>query len=439
MALCLLPIQLFSSKVILSDVKKFNIDKVFLYKHKKFFTNVCRSKWVFLNACIEEYVIECKASNINISVVDLKPDGELYIYEIPDHEISLEFKKATIIPSNYFILTNDDRNDYIANIKTKSVFTYFYKIYREKYDVLMKNGNPIGNQWSFDKSNQGVPKNKISDTKIYKPKITNWDKWVENSRRDKKADYFYNTDALIPYATTRKEAISALMNFAKTRLNYFGDYQDFYDMDNWQVNHSVISMYLNVGLLTPKSVIKYVIKYSTHHKIKINSLEGFIRQLFWRDYMYLIYYRKLKINNFFNNKKKLSISVWKGNTGILPVDHAIKLSMTTGYLHHIGRLMILGSYFLMSQIHPNHVFNWFNVMFIDAYDWVMWGNVYSMSQFADGGMYTSRPYFSSSKYLLKMTNFPKHEWCVKWDELFNSFLISKKNKLKTLYLVSRWV
>lgn len=434
--LCLLPIQLFSPKILLPDIKKYNIDKVILYKHKKFFTSVCRSKWVFLNACIEEYIIECKVNKVDVSVVDVKPAGNLYIYDIPDHDISAEFKTAIVLQTSYFILTNDDRDEYIANIKVKSIFTNFYKTYRAKYNILMKGDNPVGGEWSFDKDNQGVPKNKTSDTKIYKPVTTNWDAWVTKS---KKANILYGTEAAVPYATTRKGALLALSNFTKNRLNSFGDYQDFYDMDNWQVNHAIISMYLNVGLLTPKAVLSYVTKYATIHKIKINSLEGFVRQLFWREYMYLIYYHMTPVNNFFGNKKKLPVAVWKGETGILPVDHAIKQTMISGYLHHIGRLMILGSYFLMSEVHPNQVFSWFNSMYIDAYDWVMYGNVYCMSQFADGGMYTSRPYFSSSKYLTKMTNFPAGDWREKWDELFNGFLVSKKNKLKKLYLVSRWV
>lgn len=437
--LCLLPIQLFSPKILTSDITANEIDKVVLYKHKKFFTNVCRSKWVFLNACIEEYSTECKSKDINIAISETRPKGDLFIYDIPDLDISAEFKKARVIRSPYFILDDDDRDAYITNIKIKSVFTNFYKMFRTKYEVLMKNSKPVGGEWSFDKLNQGVPKGKTLDVKIYKPKVTNWQKWVDKSKEKNNKGILYNTQAELPYATTRKGAISALINFAKTRLAAFGDYQDFYDSENWQVNHSVLSMYLNVGLLTPKSVIDYVIKYASVHKIKINSLEGFIRQLFWRDYMYLIYYRRLSVENFFNSNKKLPVAVWKGETGILPVDHAIAQTISTGYLHHIGRLMILGSYFLMAEVHPHQVFEWFNQMFIDAYDWVMWGNVYCMSQFADGGMHTTRPYFSSSKYLLKMTNFPSGDWCEKWDELFNNFLVSKKNKLKKLYLVSRWV
>ncbi len=46
-------------------------------------------------------------------------------------------------------------------------------------------------------------------------------------------------------------------------------------------------------------------------------------------------------------------------------------------------------------------------LFIDAYDWVMVGNVYGMSQYADGGLMTTKPYVSGSNYILKMSNYPK--------------------------------
>ena len=45
--------------------------------------------------------------------------------------------------------------------------------------------------------------------------------------------------------------------------------------------------------------------------------------------------------------------------------------------------------------------------FIDSYDWVMVPNVYGMSQFSDGGLMSTKPYISSSNYILKMSNFKK--------------------------------
>ena len=60
--------------------------------------------------------------------------------------------------------------------------------------------------------------------------------------------------------------------------------------------------------------------------------------------------------------------------------------------------------------------------FVDAYDWVMVPNIYGMSQYADGGVMTTKPYVSSSNYILKMSNYPKGEWTEIWDGLFWRFL-----------------
>ena len=133
---------------------------------------------------------------------------------------------------------------------------------------------------------------------------------------------------------------------------------------------------------------------------------------------------------------------YTGETDIKPVDTVIKRLLSTGYAHHIERLMILGNFMLLCEIHPTAVHQWFMEMFIDSYDWVMVPNVYGMSQFADGGMMTSKPYISSSNYILKMSDYSKAEWCPIWDGLFWRFMdkhqqLFKKNPRMRM-LVSYW-
>ena len=65
-------------------------------------------------------------------------------------------------------------------------------------------------------------------------------------------------------------------------------------------------------------------------------------------------------------------------------------------------------------------------MYVDAYDWVMVPNVYGMSQYADGGSITTKPYVSSSNYILSMSHYEKGEWCDVWDGLYWTFI--EKNK-----------
>ena len=72
----------------------------------------------------------------------------------------------------------------------------------------------------------------------------------------------------------------------------------------------------------------------------------------------------------------------------------------------------------LCEIHPDHIYRWFMGMFVDSYDWVMVPNVYAMSQHADGGLITTKPYFSGSSYIKKMSNHSTGEWAEVWDGLY---------------------
>ena len=74
----------------------------------------------------------------------------------------------------------------------------------------------------------------------------------------------------------------------------------------------------------------------------------------------------------------------------------VEEDLKTGYLHHIERLMVLGNFMLLCEFDPDEVYRWFMELFIDSYDWVMVPNIYGMSQFADGGLMSTKPYISSS-------------------------------------------
>ncbi|GIS25910.1 MAG: hypothetical protein CM15mP127_02830 [Gammaproteobacteria bacterium] len=67
-------------------------------------------------------------------------------------------------------------------------------------------------------------------------------------------------------------------------------------------------------------------------------------------------------------------------------------SNETAYTHHINRLMIISNLMNLSRINPGSINNWFMEMYIDAYDWVMVPNVYGMGTFADGGIFSTKPY-----------------------------------------------
>ena len=63
----------------------------------------------------------------------------------------------------------------------------------------------------------------------------------------------------------------------------------------------------------------------SHHKInkiRLNSLEGYIRQLIgWREFMrgiYRGYNKEMEKSNFFKQNRKMKSSWYEGNTGLQP-------------------------------------------------------------------------------------------------------------------------
>jgi len=138
--------------------------------------------------------------------------------------------------------------------------------------------------------------------------------------------------------------------------------------------------------------------------------------------VYLLRGEEERKANCFQHKRKLSPSFYTGTTGLDPVDVVIHRLLQYAYAHHIERLMILGNIMVLCEIDPDEVYRWFMELFIDAYDWVMVPNVYGMSQYADGGIITTKPYLSSSNYIRKMSDFKEGPWCEVWDGFYWRFI-----------------
>ena len=170
-------------------------------------------------------------------------------------------------------------------------------------------------------------------------------------------------------------------------------------------------------------------------EIPINSVEGFIRQVLgWREFIKGVYWEnmpKYKNLNFWSHKGKLNSNWYEGTTGIPPLDDAINESSKFAYSHHINRLMIIANLMNLTGINPNEMYRWFMEMYIDSYDWVMVPNVYGMGSYADGGIFSTKPYICGSSYMLKMSNYKKDEWCDTVDGLYWRFVEKNINFFKT--------
>jgi deoxyribodipyrimidine photolyase-related protein len=311
--------------------------------------------------------------------------------------------------------------------------TEFYIWQRKQQNILLENdGKPVGGKWSFDAENRNrFPKGE------FVPAMP----WVKTTAVIKKSSDYVNrnfgenpgsTDNF-GYPCTFEEADRWLDTFIKERLEKFGTYEDaMVEQENF-LYHSILTPMLNTGLLTPREIIGKVLEHGDKHHTPLNAVEGFVRQVMgWREFIRIVYERegrKQRTTNHFNFTRSLPYSFWTGTTGIAPVDQVIRHTLDHSYTHHINRLMVLGNFMLLCEFNPHDVYRWFMEMYIDAYDWVMVPNVYGMSQYADGGMMTTKPYISGSNYLIKMGNWQKGDWQVVWDGLFWRFM----DKHRTLF------
>ncbi len=347
------------------------------------------------------------------------------------HHISLVFKD-----SPGFINTTENLADFFKD-RQKYAQTSFYIHQRKQRGILLDlEGKPRGGKWSFDPANRKKLPRDHTPPDIALPTDHNSALLQEQFEALKmhlpqaigiaefEVNQFY-------YPTTHSGALSWLDAFLEQRLQNFGDFEDALSEKHPYIYHSLLSPLLNTGLLTPHQVIKASLSYAniqegTPRAIPINALEGFIRQVIgWREYMRAVYVRegvKLRNGNFWNHQHPMPESLYAGTTGMPPVDHVIAKLKQTAYGHHIERLMVLGNFMCLCEIHPTAVYTWFMEFFIDAYDWVMVPNVYSMSQYADGGLLTTKPYISGSNYLRKMSDYPKGDWCDIWDSLYWRFI-----------------
>tara|TARA_Y200000002_G_scaffold156661_1_gene129556 strand:- start:78 stop:1565 length:1488 start_codon:yes stop_codon:yes gene_type:complete len=335
--------------------------------------------------------------------------------------------KCVVYESPYFINQSDEYSEFFKTTKKKFFQTSFYIEQRKKLGILLeKNASPIGGKWSYDAENRKkYPKGKTS------PKITKLesnDFYIE-AVSYVKSNFSDNPGELSQtpiYPNDYQQSIEWLNDFLDQRFHDFGVYEDAIVDSEHFLNHSVLTPMLNVGLLTPLQIIDSALEYVAQNDIPLNSLEGFIRQIIgWREFIRGIYVAKgteERNRNFFQHKRKIPPSFYDGTTGIIPIDTTIRKLLKTGYAHHIERLMILGNFMLLCEFDPDEIYRWFMELFIDAYDWVMVPNVYGMSQFADGGLMSTKPYISSSNYLKKMSNYKKAQWQEIWDALYWRFI-----------------
>lgn len=511
----LLPIDLYHDVSYLKDTKVFLVEEEHYFDRSSpdqgsFKFNILKP--IYHRATMRSYYDLLVSKKINCEYIDLNEDWikivktflskhsekknmstsssvKLNFFDPVDRYVEKKirdnFDEYDVINTPRFILTTEEMIEYDGALRQTS----FYAWIRKLKQILMTNDlKPLGNKLTYDKDNRKKPYDGIEDDVEAEPDYTKND-YVEDAFSYVKKTFhninskfvIWNNDAKninnikklsetsieLKFPIDRKGSLSRLRFFIKHNLFRFGDYQDVIlsDEDNSFVFHSALSPMMNIGLITPEEVIDEVIKkfntLSSKQKSKhMNDVEGFIRQILgWREFTRYIYqhndatkkYIKL---NYFNASKSLSKPWYSGTTGTLPIDICISKAFRFGYLHHIERLMIVSNYMVLNGISPKSMYKWFMEFSLDSYDWVMEFNIYCMASYSDGGHFTSKPYISTSKYIMNMSNYERNnnhddnddnddnddkdynddndDWTDVWDKLFWDFLKKHKNKIKKI-------
>ena len=444
------PNQLFRDGVLINNSNKtFLIEEFMFFRYFKFH----KQKILFHRMSMKKYESFLKSKNIDVEYVDSCEEisdirlfldkkqsiKSINIYDPEDNWLEKRIIKAcsknnikvNVYENQLFITKKIELDSFFRADKKKFFQTSFYKSQRLKFNILMEEGKPEGGKWTYDDMNrEKYPKDNTPPNINYVEANEDYESakcYIEKNFNLNPGKL--NKDKIYPYDFSTAD--SWFEAFLIERYDEFGPYEDAVVKEKSVLNHSVLSPIINSGLLNPKLIMEKSVKFYNDNDIRLNSCEGFIRQIIgWREFIRGVYIAKgseERTKNFWGFKRKIPKSFYDGTTGIEPLDDTIKKINNSAYANHIERLMIIGNFMLLCEFDPDDVYKWFMELFIDSYDWVMVPNVYGMSQFADGGLMSTKPYISGSSYVLKMSNYKKGEWCPIWDSLFWNFINNQRD------------
>ena len=282
----------------------------------------------------------------------------------------------------------------------------FYRWQRKRLNIMVDGDEPVGGAWNFDAENRLPP-----------PKNRTW----PDPPTDELDALDQDVIAALPdsawgappsglWATSREGALRRLDHFIEHLLVDFGPYEDAMLHDDWHLAHSVLSPYLNNGLLLPGEVVGRVVERFHRGDIPINSAEGFVRQVIgWREFIWNVYWREMPqiraANHLAAHRDLPPMFTDPTKSDMRCMSRVLNDIHDRAWVHHIPRLMILGNFALTAGIHPWQFTEWMWRSFVDAAEWVMVPNVIGMSLYADGGKVATKPYASGGAYIDRMSDF----------------------------------
>jgi deoxyribodipyrimidine photolyase-related protein len=341
------------------------------------------------------------------------PGSDLIAAEPSSHQQLQQFQELgiTLLPNDFF-LTPRPLFAQWAGAQKSLVMENFYRAQRLRLNILMEGAEPLGGRWNYDADNRmPPPKGEHKWPPYLEHPRDEIDRQVLQEIADRKLPV-YGDAPDTTWGTTRAAALKQLDHFLNKAFSEFGAYEDAMTTQSWAVNHSLLSPYLNVGLLHAEEVVAAALKRFKMGDIPLAGAEGFIRQIIgWREYINGLYwffgdlYRAE--NGLAAKRSLLPLFEDSSKTKMNCVSTNVRDIEARAWVHHIPRLMVLSNLALITGTSPQEFLDWMRRSFIDAADWVMVPNVIGMSLHADGGKLATKPYASGGSYISKMSNYCK--------------------------------
>ena len=319
----------------------------------------------------------------------------------------LESLDVEIVRSNQFLCHYDEFAEWASGRKSFKMDD-FYRWQRRRLGYLIDaDGEPVGGRWSFDDENREPPPKDESFT-WPDPQTSALDD-LDRAVLDDLPDSCWGAEPDGTWATSRRRALARLRHFVDEVLPGFGPHEDAMTTRSWHLAHSVLSPYMNIGLLLPGEVCDAVQEAYDRGDVPINSAEGFIRQVIgWREYVWGVYWlwgADYRSRNELGADRPLPPVFTGADTEMRCVRACLDGVHDRAYNHHIQRLMVLGNLSLLHGVDPWALTDWMWSGFVDGAEWVMLPNVIGMSQWADGGMMATKPYAAGGNYIDTMSDY----------------------------------
>lgn len=348
-------------------------------------------------------------------------NATVFEYQRPDEyrlreqlgNLAIPGVRISAASSEHFLLPDADIDKYFSAGQATRMESFYRKM-RQRFDVLMENGEPISGQWNFDSSNRQKLKpadfEKIPEPLKFENDVS---PILERLKRHQVKHFGTVSDSLL-WPVNLPQSQKLLDHFCTYCLPNFGRYQDAMVAEtthSWSLYHSRLSFAMNIKILSPLTVLTRAIDeyHARPDAIDIAQIEGFVRQILgWREFVRGIYWVNMPSYGNCNSlqaTQELPTYFWSGETKMRCLQHSLDQSLEYAYAHHIQRLMVIGNFCLLAGIDPDAVDAWYLGVYIDAIEWVEMPNTRGMSQFADDGLLASKPYSASGAYINRMSNY----------------------------------